>query len=45
MGMDGIMYAGPVADASAGLAALVMVGQELRRKEYQEMQKKVVSGD
>ncbi len=45
LGMEGIMYAGPIADASAGLAAILMVGQELRRKEYQEMQKKAVPGD
>ncbi len=33
-GIDGIMYAGPVADAAAALVAAVLVCQELRRTEY-----------
>lgn len=33
-GIDGIMYAGPVADAVAALVAAVMVCRELRRAEY-----------
>lgn len=33
-GIDGIMYAGPVADAAAALVATVLVCQELRRTEY-----------
>lgn len=36
MGIDGIMYAGPVADGTAGLITAVMVAQELRREEYGE---------
>lgn len=34
LGIDGLMYAGPVADFFAGLTAVVMVTKELRRKEY-----------
>ena len=34
MGIDGIMYAGPVADFLAAAVAAVMVLRELRRKEY-----------
>lgn len=34
MGIDGIVYAGPVADLMAGLVAIAMVTHELRRKEY-----------
>lgn len=34
LGIDGIMYAGPVADAMAGLTAVVMVMKELGREEY-----------
>lgn len=34
MGIDGIMYAGPVADFLAATVAAVMVLRELRRKEY-----------
>lgn len=34
MGIDGIMYAGPVADFMAGAVAFIMVYRELRRKEY-----------
>ncbi len=33
-GIDGIMYAGPVADAAAALVSAVLVCQELRRTEY-----------
>lgn len=33
-GIDGIMYAGPVADFMAGGAAIYMIGKELKRKEY-----------
>lgn len=37
MGIDGIMYAGPVADGIAGLTAIVMVVKELRHKEYAQV--------
>lgn len=34
MGIDGIMYAGPVADLMAGLTSIAMVGNELRKPNY-----------
>lgn len=34
LGIDGIMYAGPIADFMAGGAAVYMIGKELKRKEY-----------
>jgi putative MATE family efflux protein len=34
MGIDGIMYAGPVADLMAGITAIVMVTHELRKPMY-----------
>lgn len=34
MGIDGIMYAGPVADFLAAAVAGIMVMRELKRKEY-----------
>ena len=34
VGIDGIMYAGPIADFMAGLVAITMVTLELRRPEY-----------
>lgn len=34
MGIDGIMYAGPVADFLAGAVSITMVIRELKRKEY-----------
>ena len=34
MGIDGIMYAGPIADFNAGVVAIGMVAAELKRKEY-----------
>ena len=37
MGIDGIMYAGPVADGGAGVIAACMVVKELKRKEYRGM--------
>lgn len=37
MGIDGIMYAGPVADGTAGLITAVMIVKELKRKEYAEL--------
>lgn len=36
MGIDGIMYAGPIADFLAGVVAIGMVIMELKRKEYHE---------
>lgn len=33
-GIDGIMYAGPIADALAGAVTIFMVYREFRRKEY-----------
>ncbi len=37
MGIDGIMYAGPVADGTAGAIAAAMVTAELCREEYKEL--------
>ena len=34
MGIDGIMYAGPIADFLAAVVSAVMVGRELRKKQY-----------
>jgi len=34
IGIDGIMYAGPIADFMAAVVSGVMVGKELRQKEY-----------
>jgi len=34
IGIDGIMYAGPIADLLAGIVAVVMIWQEFRTKEY-----------
>lgn len=34
LGIDGIMYAGPVADFMAGFCSIIMVGLELRKKQY-----------
>lgn len=34
MGIDGIMYAGPIADFMAGVIAIYMVAKELGRREY-----------
>ena len=34
MGIDGIMYAGPIADFIAGIVAIGMVAVELKQKEY-----------
>lgn len=34
MGIDGIMYAGPVADCMAGIASIIMVSAELKNPEY-----------
>ncbi|MGN0131931.1 MAG: MATE family efflux transporter [Lachnospiraceae bacterium] len=36
MGIDGIMYAGPVADGTAAAITAAMIIKELRRKEYRE---------
>lgn len=36
MGIDGIMYAGPVADCMAGLVSIYMVNREFKRAEYNE---------
>ncbi len=36
LGIDGIMYAGPIADLMAAVVATAMVGAELRRREYKE---------
>lgn len=38
-GIDGIMYAGPVADCMAGLCSILMVSLELRKKQYRLQQK------
>lgn len=37
LGIDGIMYAGPIADFMAGLIAALMIGNELKRKEYKRI--------
>lgn len=37
VGIDGIMYAGPVADCMAGITAIAMVCVELRREEYKSV--------
>lgn len=34
MGIDGIMYAGPIADLLAAVVTLIMIIRELRREEY-----------
>lgn len=34
VGIDGIMYSGPIADLLAGIVAIVMVVMEFRKKEY-----------
>lgn len=36
MGIDGVLYAGPVADATAGVVSVVMVMLEFRHKEFRE---------
>ncbi len=36
MGIDGIMYAGPVADCMAGLASIIMVSRELKNPCYKK---------
>lgn len=36
MGIDGIMYAGPVADLMAAVASIALAACELRRREYRE---------
>lgn len=38
MGIDGIMYAGPVADFLAVVVTVVMISRELRREEYKVKQ-------
>ena len=38
MGIDGIMYAGPVADFLAAVVTVVMISRELRREEYKVKQ-------
>lgn len=38
MGIDGIMYAGPVADFMAAVVTVVMISRELRREEYKVKQ-------
>ena len=34
LGIDGVMYAGPIADFLAAVVSAVMVGRELRKKQY-----------
>lgn len=34
-GIDGLMYAGPIADFAAGMVAITLIVKELRREEYQ----------
>ena len=40
MGIDGIMYAGPIADLTAFIAALLMILHEFKKNEYREKSKK-----
>ena len=35
IGIDGILFAGPVADGLAGVVAIVLMCRELKRPEYQ----------
>ena len=35
IGIDGILFAGPVADGLAGVVAIVLMYRELKRPEYQ----------
>lgn len=34
MGIDGIMYAGPIADGMSGFTSIIMIVHELKKKEY-----------
>ena len=34
-GIDGLIYAGPIADFAAGMVAIILIVKELRREEYQ----------
>lgn len=36
MGIDGILFAGPIADGMAAVVAMIMIMKELKRPEYQE---------
>ena len=38
-GIDGVMYAGPIADLAAAILALVFIIRELRRMGHLEMEK------
>ncbi len=40
MGIDGVMYAGPIADTLAFIVCYVLVKHEYKQKEWQETQKK-----
>ena len=40
MGIDGIMYAGPIADLTAFIAALLMILHEFKKNEYREKSNK-----
>ena len=35
IGIDGILFAGPIADGLAGVVAIVLMYRELKRPEYQ----------
>ena len=35
-GIDGLMYAGPIADFAAGMVAIILIVKELHREEYQQ---------
>ena len=35
-GIDGLMYAGPIADFAAGMVAIALIVKELHREEYQQ---------
>jgi Na+-driven multidrug efflux pump len=34
IGIDGILYAGPIADLTAGIVAITMIWMELRQEKY-----------
>lgn len=36
IGIDGILYAGPIADCTAGIVAIIMIVKELGQNYYKE---------
>lgn len=43
MGIDGIMYAGPIADLMAGITSIAMVGHELHKPVYQSKKERTLT--